>query len=63
MMFKIYTRCFCLLLSLIFITQANAAIKPPAKIEVVIPFGKDGKINYNLKTGTFNVYQNGQGVF
>jgi alpha-galactosidase len=63
MMFKIYTRCFYLLLSLIFITQANAAIKPPAKIEVVIPFGKDGKINYNLKTGTFNVYQNGQGVF
>ena len=63
MMFKIYTRCLsCLLFSLVFI-QANAAIKPPAKSEVAIPFGKDGKINYNLKTGTFNVYQNGQGIF
>ncbi|MCQ6957115.1 alpha-galactosidase [Mucilaginibacter aquariorum] len=63
MMFKIYTRCLsCLLFSLVFI-QANAAIKPLAKSEVVIPFGKDGKINYNLKTGTFNVYQNGQGIF
>jgi alpha-galactosidase len=63
MMFKIYTRCFIyLLFSLIFI-KADAVIKRPVNNEVVIPFGKDGKINYNLKTGTFNVYQNGQGVF
>jgi alpha-galactosidase len=63
-MLKTYIRySISILFSLVLISRANAGTKPLNGDVINIPFGQSGIIVYSLKTGTFNVSQNGRSVF
>lgn len=63
-MLKTYVRySISILFSFVFISQANAGSVPSNGDVINISFGQNGRINYNLKTGTFNVSENGRNVF
>ncbi|RYU91682.1 alpha-galactosidase [Mucilaginibacter terrigena] len=64
-MLKTYARYFIgILFPFAFMFKVNAGAKPAAAIGTVsIQFGNNGKISYNLNTGTYNVYQKGVLIF
>ncbi|MET3980455.1 alpha-galactosidase [Mucilaginibacter sp. UYP25] len=63
-MFKIYSRFLACIIFSVVVFYAKASEKKSKNADVVImDFGSNGHIDYNLKTGTYNVIQSGKQAF
>lgn len=62
-MFKNHIRLLAFVITFVAFLCAQASAKPPLKGNIIsISFGQNGRINYNLASGTYIVIQNGRQV-